>query len=82
MSSFMRQILYEAHIFLIRRIIQDLGAIFPEKRSWCFFSLTLLYSHEYTFHHCCGTGPSESPLPRPGKRSSAGRIMSNSGRFP
>lgn len=36
----------EGQIFSIHRIIQDLGAVFPEKRSWCLLSL---YSHEYTF---------------------------------
>ena len=42
-------------------------------------------SASFLSRHCIHMNtlsPPESPLPRPGKRSSAGGIMSNSGRFP
>ena len=58
MSSFIRRILYEAHILLIRRIIQDMGAIFPEKRSWC------LFSSRHCIHMNTLFSPEPPPLPR------------------
>jgi len=56
------------------RILQHFGAIFPEKRSWRLFSLTSVYSCEYT-------STAVGSLPYPGKRPSAGGIMSSSKRF-
>ena len=55
MSSFIREFLYKAHIFLIRQIIPGHVSNFPRETFLTPLFFMPLYSHEYTFYHCCTT---------------------------
>jgi hypothetical protein len=75
MSSFIREFLYKAHIFLIRQIIPGHVSNFPRETfltplfsRHCIHMNTLFTTVAPLLHRNggdCGTGPPESPLPCP-----------------